>query len=229
MTKLRVGRGIDHHRAAALMPPRWLRVFPRLWRALGGLPTGSLVRYGLTGSVAGGPKTRVQGRGRTTATGPGGSAAPWGASAVPLPVFPPVEPTPAASVEPRQHSHPCAPATRTREYSCHTPRSNPLTPEPPTAAHRNDHGHEPGRCPAALSNPPDSRQRATNLGHRATSFSPPDALPAPLPQTPPCTSASRNPHRSAAPAESVMTSSFERRSAATARVVGSPNSGIPST
>ncbi|HZA15320.1 MAG TPA: hypothetical protein VE645_00220, partial [Pseudonocardiaceae bacterium] len=54
MTKLRVSRGIDHHRAAPLMPPRWLRVVPPLWWALGGWLTGSPAGYGLTGSVAGG-------------------------------------------------------------------------------------------------------------------------------------------------------------------------------
>ncbi len=111
MTKLRVSRGIDHHRAAALMPPRWLRVVPPLWWALEGLLTGSPVGYGLAGSVAGGPEPRV--RGRTRAAGSGG-AAPWRASVAPPPVFPPVEPTPAPSAEPRDHSHPCTPATRTR-------------------------------------------------------------------------------------------------------------------
>ena len=78
MTKLRVSRGIDHHRAAPLMPPRWLRVVPPLWWALGGWLTGSPAGYGLTGSVAGGPEPRGRVQGGTTAAGPGGGAAPWG-------------------------------------------------------------------------------------------------------------------------------------------------------
>ena len=107
--------GEPRHRrsqSSSLMPPRWFRVFPPLWWALGGWLTGSPVGYGLTGSVAGGPEPRV--RGRTTAAGPGGGAAPWGASVAPPPLFPPVEPTPATSAEPREHSHPRAPATRKR-------------------------------------------------------------------------------------------------------------------
>ena len=114
MTKLRVGRGIGHRRAAALLPPRWLRVLPPLWWALGGWLTGSPAGYGLTGSVTGGPEPRGWVQGRTTPAGPGGGATPWGASVAPPPVFPPVEPTPAASAESRDHSHLCAPATRTR-------------------------------------------------------------------------------------------------------------------
>ena len=112
MIKLRMGRGIDHHRAAPLMPSRWLRVFPSVWHALGGRPTGSPVRYGLTGSVAGGSEPRVRGRG--TAAGPGGGTDPWGASVAPPSVFPPVEPTPPANVESCKPSHPFTPVTRTR-------------------------------------------------------------------------------------------------------------------
>ncbi len=70
MAKLWVGRGVGYRGAAPLMPPRWLGVFPLVWWALGGWPTGSPVGYGLTGSVAGGPEPRVQG----TAAGPGGGA-----------------------------------------------------------------------------------------------------------------------------------------------------------
>lgn len=114
MTELRVGRGIGHRRAAALMPPRCLQVFPPVWWPLGGWPTGSPVAYGLTGSVAGGPEPRVRVRGRNTAAGPGGGAAPWGASVAPPPLFPPVEPAPAASAESREHSRSSAPATRKR-------------------------------------------------------------------------------------------------------------------
>jgi hypothetical protein len=114
MTKLRMGRGIGQRGAAALMPPRWLRVFPLVWWELGGWSTGSPVGYGLTGSTAGGPEPRVRVRGRTTAAGPGGGAASQGASVAPPPLFPPVEPTPAASAESREHSHLCAPATRKR-------------------------------------------------------------------------------------------------------------------
>ncbi len=78
MTKLRMRRGVGHRRAAALMPPRWLRVFPRLRWALGGWRTGFPVGYGLTGLVAGGPEPWVRVRGRSTAAGPGGGAALWG-------------------------------------------------------------------------------------------------------------------------------------------------------
>lgn len=78
MVKLRVGRGIGHRGAAPLLPPRWLRVFAPVWWALGGWPTGSPVGYCLTRSVAGGPEPRVRVRGRSTAAGPGGGAAPWG-------------------------------------------------------------------------------------------------------------------------------------------------------
>lgn len=101
-----------HRGATPLMPPRWLGVSPLVWWALGGWPTGSPVGYGLTGSVAGGPKPRVQGR--STAAGPGGGADPWGASAAPPPLFPPVEPTPAASPESHEHNRLSAPAIRER-------------------------------------------------------------------------------------------------------------------
>jgi hypothetical protein len=114
MTKLRMRRGVGHRRAAALMPPRWLRVFPAVRWTLGGWPTGSPVGDSLTESVTGGPETRVRSRGRSTAAGPGGDAAPWGALVAPPPVFPSIEPTPAASAKSSQHRHPCAPATRTR-------------------------------------------------------------------------------------------------------------------
>jgi hypothetical protein len=114
MTKLWVGRGLGHRGAAPLLPSRWLQVFRPVWWALGGWPTGSPVGYGLTGSVAGGPEPRVRVLGRNTAAGPGGGAAPRGASVAPPPLFPPVEPTPAASAGSREHSHLCAPATRKR-------------------------------------------------------------------------------------------------------------------
>jgi hypothetical protein len=114
MVKLWVGRGVGHRGAAPLMPPRWLGVFPVVWRALGGWPTGSPVGYGLTGSVAGGPEPRVGVRGRSTAAGPGGGAALWGASVAPPPLFPRVEPTLADSAESHEHSHLCAPAIRER-------------------------------------------------------------------------------------------------------------------
>lgn len=114
MAKLWVGRGVGHRGAVPLMPPRWLGVFPVVWWALGGWPTGSPVGYGLTGSVAGGPEPRVGVRGRSTAAGLGGGAALWGASVAPPPLFPPVESTPAASAESHEHNHLSAPAIRER-------------------------------------------------------------------------------------------------------------------
>jgi hypothetical protein len=90
--------------------------------------TGFLARYGLTGSVADDPEPRV--RARSTATGPGGGAAPGGASVAPQPVFPPVEPTPAASATSREPSHPSAPATRTRVVLLPHVPSQPTMPNP---------------------------------------------------------------------------------------------------
>jgi hypothetical protein len=111
MTKLRMGRGIGHHKAAPLMPPRWLRVFPSVRRAHGGA-TGFPARYGLTGSVADDPEPRGSGKAHSDRSW--WWRRPWGASVAPQPVFPPVEPTPAASATSRELSHPSAPTTRTR-------------------------------------------------------------------------------------------------------------------
>jgi hypothetical protein len=214
MAKLWVGRGVGHRGAAPLMPPRWLGVFPVAWWALGGWLTGSPVGYGLTGSVAGGPEPRV--RGRSTAAGLGGGAVLWGASVAPSPLFPPVEPTPAASAESHEHNHLSAPAIRERIVLLpHAPieptdtrTQNRCTPEMTTGIN-----YKWRRFPAAISDPADSRQCTANLGQRATSFSPPDAAPAVLSQTSPCTSASCESCGSAVSAESVMTSCSERRAA----------------
>jgi hypothetical protein len=137
MTKLGVGQGSGYRRAAALMPPRWLRAVPPVWWALVGWCAGSPVGYGLTGSVTGGPEPLGSGSGRSTAAGLGGGATPWGVSVAPPPVVLPVEPAPAASAESRKHSHSFATATRkrvvllphapseptdTRPFHCRTPQ-----------------------------------------------------------------------------------------------------------
>ena len=131
MTKPWVGRGIGHHRAATLAPPRWLGVFAPVWWALREWFAGSPVGYG---SVAGGPDPRVWVRGRSTAAGPGGGAAPWGVSVCHRLCSHPSSRRPAASVESREHSDPSAQPTRKRVVLLSRPRSSPLTLDPQSVA-----------------------------------------------------------------------------------------------
>lgn len=58
MIKPRMRQGVGHRRAARLALPRWLRVFPAVWRALTGWCAGSPVGYGLTESGTGGTEPR---------------------------------------------------------------------------------------------------------------------------------------------------------------------------
>jgi hypothetical protein len=105
MLKLWVGRGIGRRGAAPVMPPRWLRVLsPARVSSSKRSPVGD----NLTGSVTGGSEPEVRVRGRKTAAGPGGGAAPGAVWAAPPPLFlsvePPAELTPAASAKPREDS-----------------------------------------------------------------------------------------------------------------------------
>jgi hypothetical protein len=119
MLKLWVGRGIGRRGAAPVMPPRWLRVLsPARVSSSKRSPVGD----NLTGSVTGGSEPEVRVRGRKTAAGPGGGAAPGAVWAAPPPLFlsiePPAKLTPAASAEVREDSQGIAgsspPTTRKR-------------------------------------------------------------------------------------------------------------------
>jgi hypothetical protein len=118
MLKLWVGRGIGHRDAARMMPPRrWLRMLP----ALVGNSRPSPVGETQTESMTGGSEPEVRVRGRNTAAGPSGGAAPDEISAAPPPLFLPIElpaqppPASAKSRERNQRSHGGpAPVTRKR-------------------------------------------------------------------------------------------------------------------
>jgi hypothetical protein len=130
-----------------LVRPPLLRVFPSGWRALIERFAGSPVGYDLTGSVVGGFEPRV--RGRSTAVGPGGGAAPWGYRWHHRLCGQPSSRRPLPAQSLREHSDPSPAPTCKREVLLPRPRSSPLT-RPTTAAHRDDHEHEGRQFPAPL-------------------------------------------------------------------------------
>jgi hypothetical protein len=142
MLKLWMSRGIGR-RGAAPMMPRWLRMLPP---ARVSNSKHSLVGDNLTGSVTGGSEPEVRVRGRNTAAGPCGGAAPGAVWAAPPPLFlsvkPPAKLTPAASAKPRENSQGIAgsspPTTRKRVVLLPHAQIEPSDTEPTTAAHRDD-------------------------------------------------------------------------------------------
>jgi hypothetical protein len=175
MAELWVDRGIGHRGARSLMSPRWFRVFPAAcW--LGFRFGGGVQRPILAVALP------VEGIG--------------GATALPLLACRAGDRVSAEACQHSQRPNGSAhPPPARRWCCCHTLKSSPPTPDP-EPPHRKGHRHEPKRVPAAISDPPDSRQRTAHLRQRSQSLSPSGAPSAPLPQaTLPRPSSPAEPHR----------------------------------
>jgi hypothetical protein len=86
------------------MSPRWPRAFRPLWRTFAGWSAYIPVGHDPTGSSGRQPEPEAGVRERSTTAGPGGGAVPGGeTSAAPPPIFPPVQPAPAAFTDSREH------------------------------------------------------------------------------------------------------------------------------